>query len=69
MWQSQSVFKQPHTGGEVGWQQNGSFFVTEPRTVTIFWFALEGATLDNGCLWLHLGSQRGPLSESSVRRN
>ena len=60
VWQSQLIFKQPHIGGEVGWHQDASFFVTEPLTVTTFWFALEDATLDNGCLWVEPGAHCGP---------
>ena len=60
VWQSQIIFKQPHIGGEVGWHQDASFFVTEPLTVTTFWFALEDATLDNGCLWVEPGAHCGP---------
>jgi phytanoyl-CoA hydroxylase len=63
VWQSQLIFKQPHIGGEVGWHQDASFFVTAPQTVTTFWFALEDATLDNGCLWVQPGGQHGPLRE------
>ena len=63
VWQSQVIFKQPHIGGEVGWHQDASFFVTTPQTVTTFWFALEDATLDNGCLWVEPGGHRGPLRE------
>jgi phytanoyl-CoA hydroxylase len=59
VWQSQLIFKQPHIGGEVGWHQDASFFVTTPQTVTTFWFALEDATLDNGCLWVEPGGHRG----------
>ena len=58
--QSQVIFKQPHIGGEVGWHQDATFFFTTPQTVTTFWFALEDATLDNGCLWLEPGGHRGP---------
>ena len=58
--QSQIIFKQPHIGGEVGWHQDASFFATTPQTVTTFWFALEDATLDNGCLWVEPGGHRGP---------
>ena len=60
VWQSQVIFKQPHIGGEVGWHQDASFFVTTPQTVTTFWFALEDATLSNGCLWIEPGGHRGP---------
>lgn len=66
VWQSQLIFKQPHIGGEVGWHQDASLFVTTPQTVTTFWFALEDATLDNGCLWVQPGGQRSPLREQYV---
>ncbi len=59
VWQSQLIFKQPRIGGEVGWHQDASFFVTTPQTVTTFWFALEDATLDNGCLWVEKPGQPG----------
>jgi phytanoyl-CoA hydroxylase len=62
VWQSQVIFKQPHIGGEVAWHQDASFFVTDPQTVTTFWFALEDATLDNGCLWVEPGAHRGARS-------
>lgn len=58
--QSQIIFKQPHIGGEVGWHQDASFFATVPQSVVTFWFALEDATLHNGCLWLEPGGHRGP---------
>ena len=68
LWQSQVIFKQPGIGGEVRWHQDASFFVTEPNTVTTFWFALEDATVDNGCLWAQPGTHRSPLRERFVRQ-
>ncbi len=71
VWQSQLIFKQPRIGGEVGWHQDASFFVTTPQTVTTLWFALEDATLDNGCLWVQPGGHLGPsgvLREQYVHR-
>jgi phytanoyl-CoA hydroxylase len=67
VWQSMYIFKQPGIGGEVGWHQDASFFETDPITVTTFWFALEDATLDNGCLWVEPGGHRGPMRERFVR--
>ena len=67
LWQSMLIFKQPGIGGEVRWHQDASFFVTTPHSVTTFWFALEDATLDNGCLWLQRGGHRRPLREQFVR--
>lgn len=68
VWQSQVIFKQPHIGGEVGWHQDASFFVTTPQTVTTFWFALEDATLENGCLWVMPGGHRGENGANGVLR-
>ena len=67
VWQSQLIFKQPGIGGEVRWHQDATFFVTTPQSVTTFWFALEDAALDNGCLWVEPGGHRGPLRERFVR--
>lgn len=59
--QSMYIFKQPGIGGEVGCHQDGTFLYTNPLTVTGFWFALEDATLENGCLWAAPGAHRDPL--------
>ena len=59
--QSMYIFKQPSIGGEVGSHQDATFLYTEPVTVTGFWFALQDATLENGCLWAAPGGHRGPL--------
>ena len=67
IWQSMYIFKQPGIGGEVRWHQDATFFATEPVTVTTFWFALEDATVDNGCLWVQPGGHHTPLRERFVR--
>ena len=61
--QSMYIFKQPRIGGEVGVHQDATFLYTKPITVTGFWFAIEDATIDNGCLWAVPGTHRGPLYE------
>jgi phytanoyl-CoA hydroxylase len=66
--QSMLIFKQPRIGGEVVWHQDASFLATEPQKVVGFWFALEDATRDNGCLWVAPGAHRGPLRERYGRR-
>ena len=68
LWQSMYIFKQPGIGGEVGWHQDATFFDTTPISVTTFWFALEDATRDNGCLWAEPGGHRGPLRERFVKQ-
>ena len=67
IWQSMYIFKQPGIGGEVRWHQDASFFETTPISVTTFWFALEDATVDNGCLWVEPGGHRGSLRERFTR--
>jgi phytanoyl-CoA hydroxylase len=67
IWQSMYIFKQPGIGGEVRWHQDATFFETTPISVTTFWFALEDATIQNGCLWVEPGGHRGPLRERFVR--
>ncbi len=61
--QSMYIFKQPRIGGEVGVHQDATFLFTDPLTVTGFWFAIEDATIDNGCLWAVPGTHRGPLRQ------
>ena len=48
-------------GGEVGCHQDATFLYTDPVSVVGFWFAIEDATLENGCLWAAPGGHRGPL--------
>lgn len=65
--QSMHIFKPPHIGGEVSCHQDATFLYTEPISVVGFWFALEDATLENGCLWAEPGGHRGPLRKRFVR--
>ncbi|WP_342117781.1 phytanoyl-CoA dioxygenase family protein [Pseudoduganella sp. OTU4001] len=67
VWQSMYIFKQPGIGGEVRWHQDATYFDTTPISVTTFWFALEDATLENGCMWAEPGGHRSPLRERFIR--
>lgn len=67
VWQSMYIFKQPGIGGEVRWHQDATYFDTTPISVTTFWFALEDATLENGCMWAEPGGHRTPLRERFIR--
>jgi phytanoyl-CoA hydroxylase len=49
--QSMYIFKQPRIGGEVTCHQDSTFLYTEPLDIVGLWFALEDATIENGCLW------------------
>jgi phytanoyl-CoA hydroxylase len=61
--QSMYIFKQPRIGGEVTSHTDHTFLWTEPRSVTGFWFAVEDATLENGCLWALPGGQDIPVKQ------
>ncbi len=67
VWQSMYIFKQPGIGGEVRWHQDATYFDTTPVSVTTFWFALEDATLENGCMWAEPGGHRSPMRERFIR--
>jgi phytanoyl-CoA hydroxylase len=65
--QSMYIFKQPHIGGEVGCHQDATFLYTDPISVNGFWFAIEDATVENGCLWAAPGGHRLPPRKRFVR--
>lgn len=67
--QSMLIFKQPGIGGEVNWHQDSSFLFTDPESVTGFWFALEDADLQNGCLWVLPGEHKKVLRQRFRRIN
>jgi len=64
--QSMYIFKQPQIGGEVICHQDATFLYTNPITVTGFWFALEDATRENGCLWVVPGGHRQGLKKRFI---
>ena len=65
--QSMYVFKQPNIGGEVTCHQDATFLYTEPPSVIGFWFALEDATEENGCMWAIPGGHKLGLKKRFVR--
>jgi phytanoyl-CoA hydroxylase len=65
--QSMYIFKQPHIGGEVNCHQDCTFLYTEPQDILGLWFALEDATLENGCLWVLPGGHQRGLKSRWVR--
>jgi phytanoyl-CoA hydroxylase len=56
--QSMYIFKQAGVGGEVVAHQDATFLVTDPPSVVGFWFALEDANVENGCLFVLPGGHR-----------
>ena len=67
MLQSMYIFKNAFIGGDVGCHQDATFLYTDPISVVGLWFALEDATLENGCLWAEPGGHRGPVRQRFVR--
>ena len=65
--QSMYIFKQPKIGGEVTCHQDSTFLYTEPIDIAGLWFALEDATIENGCLWAIPGGHRSGLKSRWVR--
>ena len=65
--QSMYIFKQPNIGGEVVCHTDHTFLWTDPLSVTGFWFALEDATIENGCLYALPGGHRLPARKRFVR--
>lgn len=66
--QSMYIFKQPRIGGEVACHVDHTFLWTEPRSVVGFWFAIDDATTENGCLWALPGGHTIP-ARSRLRRS
>jgi phytanoyl-CoA hydroxylase len=65
--QSMYIFKQPRIGGEVTCHQDATFLYVEPLSLLGLWFALEDATIDNGCLWAIPGGHKLGLKSRFVR--
>jgi phytanoyl-CoA hydroxylase len=65
--QSMYIFKQPNIGGEVTCHQDSTFLYTEPTEIVGLWFALEDATIENGCLWAIPGGHRRGLKSRWLR--
>ena len=59
--QSMYIFKHAKIGGVVDVHQDSSFLYTEPGSCIGFWYALEDATKENGCLWAMPGGHQTSL--------
>ena len=66
--QSMFIFKQPFIGGEVICHQDSTFLYTQPLSVKGFWFALEDASIKNGCMWAIPGGHKGVLKSRFFRK-
>jgi len=67
--QSMYIFKQPNIGAEVNCHQDGTYLHAHNDEVLGFWFALEDATLDNGCLQVIPSPASTPLEKRMIRED
>lgn len=67
--QSMYIFKQPSIGEEVNWHQDSTYLHMKDSDVIGFWFALEDATIDNGCLLAIPSPNITPLNERFIIHN
>lgn len=65
--QSMYICKQPYIGGEVTCHQDSTYLYVKDEPVIGLWFALEDATLENGCMWAIPGGHHTPLKARSIR--
>lgn len=65
--QSMYILKPPRIGGEVHCHQDSTFLFTDPESCIGFWFALEDATTENGCMHFIPGAHKGPLKKLHYR--
>jgi len=65
--QSMYIFKPPRIGGEVVCHQDSTFIYTEPESCIGFWFALEDATVENGCMYFIPGGHKMKLKRRNYR--
>lgn len=66
--QSMMIFKHARIGGVVDIHQDATFLYTEPSSCIGFWFALEDATTENGCLWAQPGGHQTTLRSRFSRK-
>jgi len=65
--QGMYIFKNPGIGGEVTPHQDGTFLYNEPLNLFGFWFPIDDATEENGCLWYVPGSHSEPVTRRFLR--
>lgn len=66
--QSMYIFKQPGIGAEVLCHQDSTYIFGQESDALGFWFALEDATLENGCLEVIPSPDITPLKQRMFRQ-
>ncbi len=65
--QSMYIFKPARIGGEVVCHQDSTYLYTEPESCIGFWFALEDAMVENGCMYFIPGGHKMNLKQLHYR--
>jgi phytanoyl-CoA hydroxylase len=47
--------------------QDGTFLNNDPLKLVGYWFPIDDATLENGCLWYVPGSHKYPITRRYIR--
>ncbi|CEK11574.1 phytanoyl-CoA dioxygenase family protein [Legionella hackeliae] len=66
--QSMYIFKQPNIGAEVTCHQDATYLHAKDDHVLGFWFALEDANQENGCLEVIPNSFSTPVTKRMIRK-
>jgi len=66
--QSMFFVKGPGKPGQA-WHQDEYYIPTRDRSLMGVWVAVDDATIDNGCLWIHPGSHRAGILWPQRRHN
>lgn len=65
--QGMLIFKNPKVGSEFIPHQDAQYLTSDPVKLAGFWYALDDASVENGCLWFIPGSHKWPLARRFVR--
>lgn len=57
LWHDQALIKEPYAN-QTTWHRDTPYWSISTRSAVNFWFALDEATLGNGCLWYLPGTHR-----------
>jgi len=63
--QSMYIFKHPRIGGEVVCHTDHTYLWTDPPSAVGFFFSIDDATTENGCMWALPGGHRLPVKARS----
>lgn len=71
VWHDQIQYKPPKIGGPTNWHQDHPYWpIIQPADLVSAWLALEGADVENGCMWMVPHSHKwGPHKGGTIGTN